>query len=159
MDIGHDTMGTIIINSYAFGASVSAVSDLFSKDDSGNGAAGDDFGATNSRITVTIGGFAEDDVPPEVVPVSAGDSVTLGFNGNWTGTETSIAWTLTEADNPDNLVTAFSPTSGTSAGFDPVFTINGSGQTFHQATYEIELAVTNSAGTTTTLFIVDIAII
>jgi|9_EtaG_2_1085328.scaffolds.fasta_scaffold14461_2 hypothetical protein len=150
MDIGHDTMGTIIINSYAFGASVSAVSDVYSKDDAGNGAAGEG----NSRVTTIIGGTATDDVFIDEIRVSAGDTVTVSFNGNWTGTETSIAWSVTEADNFANLVTpnGVSPTSGTSAGFDPVFTIDANGQTFDQATYDIDLAVTNSGGTTTVTF-------
>ena len=57
MDIGHDIMGTIIINSYAFGggSSVSAVSDLYSKDNAGNGANGGAGGFGDSRITLTTG--------------------------------------------------------------------------------------------------------
>jgi len=148
MDIGHDTMGTIIINSYAFGASVSAVSDVYSKDDSGNGGTGEG----NSRVTTIIGGSATDDVFIDEIRVSAGDTVTVSFNGNWTGTETSISWSVTEADNFGGLVTGVSPTSGTSAGFDPVFTISGSGALFDQASYDIDLEVTNAGGTTTVTF-------
>ena len=128
--------------------SVPAVSNVYSKDDAGNGAAGEG----NSRVTKTIGGSATNDVFIDEISVSAGDTVTVSFNGNWTGTETSISWSVTEADNFAGLVTGVSPTSGTSAGFDPVFTISGSGQTFDQAVYDVDLSVTNSGGTTTVTF-------
>ena len=141
-------MGVHIINPYVFGVSVSAVSDVYSKDDSGNGGTGEG----NSRVTTIIGGSSTDDVFIDEIRVSAGDTVTVSFNGNWTGTETSISWSVTEADNFGGLVTGVSPTSGTSAGFDPVFTIDANGQTFDQATYDIDLAVTNSGGTTTVTF-------
>ena len=141
-------MGVHIINPYVFGVSVSAVSDLYSKDDAGNGSSGEG----NSRVTKTIGGTATHDIFIDEITVSAGDTVTVGFNGNWTGTETSISWSVTEADNFAGLVTGVTPTSGTSAGFDPVFTISGSGQLFDQAMYDVDLSVTNSGGTTTVTF-------
>ena len=146
MDIGHDTMGTIIINSYTFGVSVSAVSDIYSKDDNGTGATGNG----NSKFTKTIGGTAtHNQVILNPLEVSAGQAITVGLNGNWTGTETSIAWTVIEIDNGLGLVGGVSPTSGTSAGFDPVFTISGGAQQGMQAQYQLRLAVTNSGGTTT----------
>ena len=122
------------------GDTVPAVSDVYSKDDAGNGAAGEG----NSRVTKTIGGSATNDVFI--------DEISVGFNGNWTGVEDSISWSVTEADNFAGLVTGVSPTSGTSAGFDPVFTISGSGQLFDQAVYDVDLSVTNSGGTTTVTF-------
>ena len=147
MDIGHDTMGTIIINSYAFGGvSVSAISDIYSEDDIGNGATGDG----NSKYTKTVGGSSvHDNILLDPIEVGAGQAVTVGLNGNWTGTETSLAWSVTEIDNFMNVVSSVSPTSGTSAGFDPVFTINGGAGQGDVAVYDIALEVTNSAGTTT----------
>jgi len=147
MDIGHDTMGTIIINSYAFGAaSVSAVSDIYSEDDNGTGATGDG----NSKFTKTVGGSATHNQRVlDPLEVSGGQAVTVGLNGEWTGTETSIAWSISEVDNGAGLVTGISPASGTSAGFDPVFTIAGGNQQGNQAVYQITLQVVNSGGTTT----------
>jgi hypothetical protein len=147
MDIGHDTMGTIIINSYAFGAaSVSAVSDIYSEDDNGTGATGDG----NSKFTKTVGGSATHDqrilVPLEV---SGGQAVTVGLNGEWTGTATSLSWAIIEVDNAGGLVTGISPSSATSADFDPVFTIAGGAQPGDSALYQIQLVVVNSGGTTT----------
>jgi len=146
MDIGHDTMGTIIINSYALGAVVSAVSDIYSKDDNGTGATGDG----NSRFTKTVSGSTQhNQVILNPLEVAAGQAITVGLNGNWTGTATSIAWTVIEVDNGLGLVSGVSPTSGTAAGFDPVFTISGSSGSGQQAAYTLRLAVTNAGGTTT----------
>jgi len=146
MDIGHDTMGIIIINSYALGAAVSAVSGIYSKDDAGNGATGDG----NSKFTKTVGGSAQhDNAILDPLEVSASQAITVGLNGNWTGTATSIAWSVIEIDNGLSLVSGVSPTSGTSAGFDPVFTISGSASGGMAAQYQLRLAVTNSGGTTT----------
>jgi len=140
-------MGTIIINSYAFGAaSVSAVSDIYSKDDNGTGATGDG----NSKFTKTVGGTAtHNQVLLNPTEVAAGQAVTVGLNGNWTGTASSIAWSITELDNGQGLVASISPSSGTAAGFDPVFTISGSGSNGDAALYEITLEVTNAGGRTT----------
>jgi hypothetical protein len=147
MDIGHDTMGTIIINSYAFGvASVSLVTDIYSEDDAGAGASG----SGNSRFTQTIGGVAtHNNTLLNPLMVSAGDVITIGLNGAWTGVGTSIAWSVTPIMNMAGLVTSVSPTSGTSAGFDPVFSINSGAQPGNDALYLLTLEVTNSAGTTT----------
>jgi len=146
MDIGHDTMGTIIINSYALGAVVSAVSDIYSKDDNGTGATGDG----NSKFTKTVGGSAtHNQVILNPLEVSAGQAVTVGLNGNWTGTETSIAWSVITVDNGLGLVSGVSPTSGTSAGFDPIFTIGAGASQGMAAQYTLRLAVTNAGGTTT----------
>ena len=145
MDIGHDTMGIIIINSYALGAAVSAVSGIYSKDDAGNGATGDG----NSKFTKTVGGSAQhDNAILDPIEVQAGQAVTVGLNGNWTGTATSIAWSVQEIDNGQGLITGVSPSSGTSAGFDPVFTVSGSASGGDMAVYDITLDVTNSGGTT-----------
>ena len=146
MDIGHDIMGTIIINSYAFGAAtVSAVSDIYSKDDNGTGATGDG----NSKFTKTVGGTAtHNQVVLNGVEVAAGQAITVGLNGNWTGTAASQAWSITEIDNGQGLIASISPSSGTSAGFDPVFTISGGASNGDAALYDITLDVTNAGGTT-----------
>ena len=154
MDIGHDIMGTIIINSYAFGggSSVSAVSDIYSKDDNGTGATGDG----NSKFTKTVGGTAtHNQVILDPIEVAAGQAITVGLNGNWTGTAASQAWSITELDNGQGLIGSISvavngSTVATTAAFDPVFTTaaantNPQGK---QAIYLITLDVTNSAGTT-----------
>tara|TARA_R110002020_G_scaffold127857_4_gene286692 strand:- start:6184 stop:6654 length:471 start_codon:yes stop_codon:yes gene_type:complete len=146
MDIGHDTMGVIIINSYSLGAVVSAVSDIYSKDDNGTGATGDG----NSKFTKTVGGSAQhNQVILNPMEVQAGQAITVGLNGNWTGTETSIAWSVIVVDNGLGLVSGVSPTSGTSAGFDPIFTIGAGASQGMAARYTLRLAVTNSGGTTT----------
>tara|TARA_R110002074_G_scaffold378489_2_gene556293 strand:+ start:430 stop:894 length:465 start_codon:yes stop_codon:yes gene_type:complete len=132
-------------------ASVSAVSDIYSEDDNGTGASG--YG--NSKITVTVGsGSPTNNVDvTRPIGVSAGTSVKLGFNGAWTGTETSIAWSVTLLDPGLGLVTGVSPTSGTSAGFDPVFTIDANANAGEPpAVYRITIAVTNSGGTTSENF-------
>ena len=146
MDIGHDIMGTIIINSYAFGAAtVSAVSDIYSKDDNGTGATGDG----NSKFTKTVGGSAtHDQVVLNGLEVAAGQAITVGLNGNWTGTAASQAWSITELDNGLGLVSSISPSSGTAAAFDPVFTISGGASNGEAALYDITLDVTNAGGTT-----------
>ena len=127
-------------------ASVSAVSDIYSKDDNGTGATGNG----NSKFTKTLGGSAtHNQAVVDPLEVSAGQAITVGLNGNWTGTETSIAWTVIELDNGLGLVGGVSPTSGTSAGFDPIFTISAGGQRGMAAQYQLRLAVTNSGGTTT----------
>ena len=81
--------------------------------------------------------------------VQAGQAITVGLNGNWTGTETSIAWSVIVVDNGLGLVSGVSPTSGTSAGFDPIFTIGAGASQGMAARYTLRLAVTNSGGTTT----------
>ena len=127
-------------------ASVLAVSDIYSKDDNGTGATGNG----NSKFTKTLGGSAtHNQAVADPLEVSAGQAITVGLNGNWTGTETSIAWTVIELDNGLGLVGGVSPTSGTSAGFDPIFTISAGGQRGMAAQYQLRLAVTNSGGTTT----------
>lgn len=138
-------MGVIIINSYAFGG-VAPISDIYSKDDAGNGASG----GGNSRFSKTIGGSPQHDQPLAVpMAVTAGQVVTVGLNGNWTSTETSIAWSVITVDNGMGVVLGVSPSSGTSAGFDPVFTISGGVTAGQQSLYTLRLAVTNSNGTVT----------
>lgn len=138
-------MGVIIINSYAFGG-VAPISDIYSKDDAGNGASG----GGNSRFTKTIGGSPQhDQVLANPMAVSAGQAITVGLNGNWTSTETSIAWSVITVDNGMGVVSGVSPTSGTSAGFDPIFTISGGASFGQQSIYTLRLAVTNSNGTVT----------
>ena len=138
-------MGVIIINSYAFGG-VAPISDIYIKDDAGNGASGEG----NSRFTKTIGGSPQhDQVIVQPMPVSAGQAVTVGLNGNWTSTETSIAWSVITVDNGMGVVTGISPTSGTSAAFNPVFTISGGVSGGQQSIFTLRLAVTNSSGTVT----------
>jgi hypothetical protein len=140
-------MGTIIINSYAFGAAtVSAVSDIYSKDDNGTGGTGDG----NSKFTKTVGGTAtHNQVVLNGVEVAAGQAITVGLNGNWTGTAASQAWSITELDNGLGLVSSISPSSGTAAAFDPVFTISGAASGGDAAIYLITLEVTNAGGVTT----------
>lgn len=139
------TMGVIIINSYVFGG-VAPISDIYSKDDAGNGASG----GGNSRFSKTIGGSPQHDQPlANPMTVGAGQAITVGLNGNWTSTETSIAWSVITVDNGMGVVTGVSPTSGTSAGFDPVFTISGGVSNGQQAIFTLRLAVTNSNGTVT----------
>lgn len=151
MDIGHDTMGVIIINSYSLGAVVSAVSDIYSEDDNGTGATGDG----NSKFTKTEGGSAtHNQVILNPLVVGAGQAITVGLNGEWTGTETSIAWSILEIDNGLGLVASVSvavngSSVATTAAFDPVFTISGGGGSGMSARYTLSLAVTNSGGTTT----------
>ena len=124
---------------------VSAVSDIYSKDDNGTGATGDG----NSKFTKTVGGSAQhNQIILNPMEVQAGEAITVGLNGNWTGTETSIAWNVIEVDNGLGLVSGVSPTSGTSAGFDPVFTIDASGQQGMAAQYTLRLVVDNSGGST-----------
>ena len=142
-------MGVIIINSYSLGAVVAAVSDIYSKDDAGSGS----LGHGGSKFTKTVGGSAthnQDIIAP--LEVSAGQAVTVGLNGEWTGTETSIAWSVLTVDNALGLVAGVSPTSGTSAGFDPVFTIAGGAAQGMAAAYRFQLEVTNAGGTTTKLW-------
>jgi len=139
------TMGVIIINSYAFGG-VAPISDIYIKDDAGNGASG----GGNSRFTKTIGGSPQhDQIIVQPMPVGAGQAVTVGLNGNWTSTETSIAWSVITVDNGMGVVTGISPTSGTSAAFNPVFTISGGVSGGQQSIFTLRLAVTNSNGTVT----------
>ena len=128
MDIGHDTMGVIIINSYSLGAVVSAVSDIYSKDDNGTGATGDG----NSKFTKTVGGTATHNqvILNPIEFTAAGQAMTLGLNGNWTGTATSQAWSIIELDNGMGLIGSVSvavngSTVATTAAFDPVFTVAG----------------------------------
>ena len=146
-------MGTIIINSYAFGggSSVSAVSDIYSKDDNGTGATGDG----NSKFTKTVGGTAtHNQVILDPIEVAAGQAITVGLNGNWTGTAASQAWSITELDNGLGLVASVSvavngSSVATTATFTPQFTISGTGSAGDAAIYQLALAVTNAGGTTT----------
>lgn len=135
-------------------ASVLAVSDIYSKDDNGTGATGNN----NSKFTKTLSGSSTHnqnvEAPMEVT--AASQVIKVGLNGNWTGTETSIAWSILEQDNGLGLVASVSvavddSTVATTAGFDPVFTI-AAANTSPQgklAQYRITLAVTNAGGTTT----------
>ena len=152
MDIGHDIMGTIIINSYAFGggSSVSAVSDLYSKDNSGNGSAGGG-GFSNSRITLTTGtGNPQHDLETQPVFFPNFGANKISFNANFTGTASSIAWSITEQDNFQGLITGISPSTGSSAQFEPVFTVtNNLGA---NAEYEVTCVVTNAGGATSQTF-------
>jgi len=134
-------------------ATVSAVSDIYSKDDNGTGATG--FG--NSKFTKTVGGTATHNqvILNPIEATAAGQAITVGLNGNWTGTATSQAWSIIELDNGMGLIGSVSvavngSTVATTAAFDPVFTIaSGFGHQGKQAIYLIELNVTNSGGTTT----------
>ena len=152
MDIGHDIMGTIIINSYAFGggSSVSAVSDLYSKDNAGNGANGGAGGFGDSRITLTTGtGHPQHDLETQPVFFPNFGANKISFNANFTGTASSIAWSITEIDNGQGLIAlnGISPSTGSSAQFEPVFTVtNNLGA---NAEYEVTCVVTNAGGATT----------
>jgi len=130
---------------------VSAVSDIYSEDDNGTGATGDG----NSKFTKTVGGSATHNQRVlDPLEVTAGQAITVGLNGEWTGTETSIAWSILEIDNGLGLVASVSvavdgSSAATTAAFDPVFTIAASAGPGEQAAYRLTLAVTNSGGTTT----------
>ena len=127
-------------------ATVSAVTDIYSKDDNGTGATGDG----NSKFTKTISGSAtHDNVILAGLEVAAGQAITIGLNGNWTGTAASQAWSITEVDNGQGLIASISPSSGTAAGFDPVFTVSGSASSGEIAIYTFTLEVTNAGGVTT----------
>ena len=127
----------VVQNAVASGPA--AVSDLYIKDDAGTGATGDG----NSKFTKTIGGSAtHNQVVLDPFIVSASNVITVGLNSGFTGTAASYAWTIVEIDNGLGLVSSL---SATSADFDPVFTISGSGEA---AVYEIILAITNAGGTT-----------
>jgi len=122
-----------------------AVSGLYIKDDVGTGATGDG----NSKFTKTIGGSATHNVPVlDPLMVSASNVITVGLNSGFTGTAASYAWTITTVDNSQGLVSSLSAASATSADFDPVFTISGSGGSGEAAVYQLTLAVTNAGGTT-----------
>ena len=132
-------------------ATVSAVSDIYSKDDNGTGATGDG----NSKFTKTVGGSAtHDQVVLNGLEVAAGQAITVGLNGNWTGTAASQAWSITELDNGLGLVASVSvavngSSVATTATFTPQFTISGTGSAGDAAIYQLALAVTNAGGTTT----------
>tara|TARA_R110000822_G_scaffold205304_1_gene341819 strand:- start:66 stop:533 length:468 start_codon:yes stop_codon:yes gene_type:complete len=142
-----------IVSGVAMGqvAGVSAVSDIYSKDDNGTGATGDG----NSKFTKIEGrNITHNQVILDPLEVAAGQAITVGLNGNWTGTAASQAWSITELDNGLGLVASVSvavngSAVATTAAFDPQFTISGTGSAGDASIYQFTLAVTNAGGTTT----------
>ena len=142
-----------IVSGVAMGqvAGVSAVSDIYSKDDNGTGATGDG----NSKFTKIEGrNITHNQVILDPLEVAAGQTITVGLNGNWTGTAASQAWSITELDNGLGLVASVSvavngSAVATTAAFDPQFTISGTGSAGDASIYQFTLAVTNAGGTTT----------
>ena len=142
-----------IVSGVAMGqvAGVSAVSDIYSKDDNGTGATGDG----NSKFTKIEGrNITHNQVILDPLEVHAGQTITVGLNGNWTGTAASQAWSITELDNGLGLVASVSvavngSAVATTAAFDPQFTISGTGSAGDASIYQFTLAVTNAGGTTT----------
>lgn len=142
-----------IVSGVAMGqvAGVSAVSDIYSKDDNGTGATGDG----NSKFTKIEGrNITHNQVILDPLEVAAGQAITVGLNGNWTGTAASQAWSITELDNGLGLVASVSvavngSAVATTAAFAPQFTISGTGSAGDASIYQFTLAVTNAGGTTT----------
>jgi hypothetical protein len=89
--------------------------------------------------------------PVELVGgVSGGYTMTLKLNSSFTGSAASFAWSITEVDDPLNIV-SISTTSASSADFDAVFTISAAAaQGQPPVNYTFAVAVTNSNGDTTT---------
>lgn len=141
-------MGVIIINPYFQIGGVSPPFDPYSEDNIGNGGVG------KSRMTLVSSsiGTLHDFNPLDPIDVQAGDTITLEFNGQMTGTATSQAWALTTIDNFAGLVTSVSATSGTAINFSTNFSINASGQSGEMAVYELRFEVTNSGGSNHVVF-------
>jgi len=82
--------------------------------------------------------------------VSGGYTMTLKLNSSFTGSAASFAWSITEVDDPLNIV-SISTTSASSADFDAVFTVAAAAaQGQPPVNYTFAVAVTNSNGDTTT---------
>ena len=79
-----------------------------------------------------------------VAGVSGGYTMTLNLNSSFTGNAASFAWSITEVDDPANLV-SISTTSASSTDFDAVFTISASAaRGLPPANYTFALAVTGT---------------
>lgn len=143
-------MGVIIINPYFQIGGVSPPSNPYSEDNIGNGASG----VGNSRMTLVSSstGTFHDINPLDPIDVQAGDTITLQFNGQMTGTATSQSWALTTIDNFAGLVSGVSATSGTAINFSTNFSINAGGQAGEMAVYELRFEVTNSGGSNHILY-------
>tara|TARA_R100000655_G_scaffold108486_1_gene160532 strand:+ start:164 stop:631 length:468 start_codon:yes stop_codon:yes gene_type:complete len=89
--------------------------------------------------------------PVELVGgVSGGYTMTLKLNSSFTGNAASFAWSITEVDDPLNIV-SISTTSASSADFDAVFTISAAAaQGQPPVNYTFALAVTGTNGNTIT---------
>ena len=82
--------------------------------------------------------------------VSGGYTMTLKLNSSFTGNAASFAWSITEVDDPLNMV-SISTTSASSADFDAVFTVAaGAAQGLPPANYTFALAVTGANTNTIT---------
>ena len=83
--------------------------------------------------------------PVELVAgVSGGYTMTLNLNSSYTGNAASFAWTITEVDDPANIV-SISTTSSSGTDFDAVFTISASAaRGIPPANYTIALAITGA---------------
>jgi hypothetical protein len=144
-------LGVIIINPYFQIGGVNPPSNLYSEDNVGNGSVG----GGNSRVTLTdsIFGVQQDvAVDGKPIEVRAGFTSTFEFNGQLTGTATSISWTVNTLDNFAGLVTGITPNSGTSINFSPVFSINPSGNPGDMAVFQIDFTAVNSAGSGNVVF-------
>mgnify|MGYP003639300500 CR=1 FL=1 len=143
-------MGVIIINPYFQIGGVSPPSNLYSEDNVGNGASG----IGNSRVTLTdaVFGVQQDFNLQNPIEVQAGDTPTLDFNGQMTGTPVSFSWTVTAIDNFAGLITGTVPNTGTAVNFSPAFSVNASANPGDMAVFEIGFEATNSGGTGTVVF-------
>jgi len=133
-------MAVIVVNFYG---GINAPSSVFIGDTAGNGSAG------ANRFTKTISGSATDNLAFDPLNVSASQVITIGMESGFVGVAGSYAWTVATVDNNLGVVTNVSATSATTIDFDTVFTIGGGVGGGQAAIYNISLAITNSAGTTT----------
>jgi hypothetical protein len=146
-------MGVIIINPYSqiSGASPSPPSGLYSEDNVGNGTS--NFGDSKVTLTDSIYGVQHDRaLDGKPIEVRAGFTSTFEFNGQMTGTATSISWTVNTIDNFAGLVTGITPNTGTAINFAPVFSINPSGNPGDMAIFEVDFTAVNSAGSGNVVF-------
>jgi len=76
--------------------------------------------------------------------VTGGYTMTLKLNSSFTGNAAAFAWSITEVDDPLNMV-SISTTSASSVDFDAVFTVSaGAAQGMPPAVYTFALAVTGT---------------
>jgi len=133
-------MAVIVVNFYG---GINAPSSVFIGDTAGNGSSG------ANRYTKTISGSATNDVSFAPLTVTSGQVITIGMESGLVGVAGSYAWTVTTIDNGMGVVASVSATSATSVDFNTIFTISGGVGGGQNAVYNISLAITNSAGTTT----------
>tara|TARA_R110002051_G_scaffold304147_1_gene373351 strand:- start:186 stop:656 length:471 start_codon:yes stop_codon:yes gene_type:complete len=120
---------------------VADVSNVLIEDDSGNDnrfTKVENSGGSN--VTTHDNDFAAPIVL--VAGVSGGYTMTLNLNSSFTGGAAAIAWTITEVDDPNSIV-SISTNTASSTDFDAVFTISaGAARGVPPANYTFALAVT-----------------